>query len=137
MDTIRTATSVLQDASKVVLEALREDAPKILRRIGRKAVFEAKALAPEGKTKRLVKSITSKVTMPFANVVELEVGATDQKAHLFELGTVQRVQEKTGRKTGKIFEDPFIGPATEKLPQFLEVELVKLAKRLESKGIKK
>lgn len=122
VDTSRTAEFMLQDAVRDVLRQVDGLGVKIMRRVGNRAKKRVKEAAPKGETLRLSNSATSRVKDEGKNNLSLEVGVTDQKGHLFELGTV------------KMSPRPFVGPATKDLPQELEAELVKEGKKL--KGIK-
>lgn len=119
MDTSVTKQGILRDASKDILKMLAVVAPKVLRRVGNKAKKRVADLAPKGETLRLSKSAKSTVKVQDqGRLVTLEVGVTDQKGHLFELGTI------------KMKRRPFVGPATKDLPQELEDEFRKELKKV-------
>lgn len=59
-------------------------------------------------------------------------------AHLFEFGTAERVQETTGRRTGRIPMQPFLRPAVEQTsPQQAEDAFVKASARRFEREMKK
>ncbi len=121
MDTSRTSHGVLKDASKDILRDLAKIAPKVLQRVGNRAKKRVREGAPVGITKRLRDSAKSTVKKVSKDEVALEVGVTDQKGHLFELGTV------------KMQRRPFVAPATKDLPQELENEFRRELKKI--KGV--
>ena len=99
-----------------------KDADKIVRRYARNVTADAKAAAPVGETGNLRDAIKAKYfnknASPAATVYPR--GTKGSHRHLVEYGTTPRTQKKTGRFTGRMKAQPYMGPAENKNePQYI------------------
>lgn len=108
-----------------------EDADKIVRRYARSVTKDAKAAAPVGETGNLRDAIKAryfnKNASPAATVYPR--GWKGSHRHLVEYGTAPRTQKTTGRFTGRVKAQPFMGPAEKKNePQYM-AEMTRLVNK--------
>lgn len=93
---------------RVAQEIVREAEPNVPRESGRTAASGFAVGYHDGNE---IGSTGSHGPAPDTAGAVAYAGFRGPLAHLFETGTVERVQGTTGRRTGRITPRPFLGPA--------------------------